>query len=74
MAGEWCPILRAGGWPGKHNRGRPGGLDDAPGPVGAAGRTLPDPVQAQRSLRIEWYIVTLIVVEIGLARYPIFWH
>jgi uncharacterized Rmd1/YagE family protein len=36
--------------------------------------TLLDLVQAQRSLRVEWYIVILIVVEIALTLYELFLH
>lgn len=32
------------------------------------------PVQAQRTLRVEWYIVIPIVVEIVLTLYELFWH
>ncbi|MCB1792247.1 MAG: RMD1 family protein [Gammaproteobacteria bacterium] len=36
--------------------------------------TLLDLVQAQRTLRVEWYIVILIVIEIGLTLYEMFVH
>ncbi|MBU0654187.1 MAG: RMD1 family protein [Gammaproteobacteria bacterium] len=36
--------------------------------------TLLDLLQTQRSLRVEWYIVILIVVEIGLTLYELFFR
>lgn len=36
--------------------------------------TLLDLLQSKRSLRVEWYIVVLIVVEIGLTLYELFLH
>jgi uncharacterized Rmd1/YagE family protein len=36
--------------------------------------TLLDMLQTQRTLRVEWYIVILIVVEIVLTLYEMFWH
>ena len=36
--------------------------------------TLLDLLQARRSLRVEWYIVILIVVEILLTLYELFLH
>lgn len=36
--------------------------------------TLLDLIQARRSLRVEWYIVILIVVEILLTLYELFFH
>jgi uncharacterized Rmd1/YagE family protein len=36
--------------------------------------TLLDLLQARRTLRVEWYIVILIVVEILLTLYELFWH
>lgn len=40
--------------------------------IGNTTRTAIDLVQARRSLRVEWYIVTLIVVEIALTLYEMF--
>lgn len=34
--------------------------------------TLLDLLQAQRSLRVEWYITILIVIEIGFTIYELF--
>ena len=42
--------------------------------VSTTAETLLDLVQAQRTLRVEWYIVILIVVEIGLTLYELFLH
>lgn len=42
--------------------------------ISTTAETLLDLVQAQRSLRVEWYIVILIVVEIGLTLYELFLH
>jgi uncharacterized Rmd1/YagE family protein len=36
--------------------------------------TLLDLLQTQRSLRVEWYIVVLIVIEIGLTLYQLFFQ
>lgn len=40
---------------------------------GTAG-TLLDLLQSKRSLRVEWYITILIVVEILLTLYELYWH
>ena len=37
-------------------------------------QTLLDMLQTQRTLRVEWYIVILIVVEIVLTLYELFLH
>jgi uncharacterized Rmd1/YagE family protein len=42
--------------------------------ISTTAETLLDLVQAQRTLRVEWYIVILIVVEIVLTLYELFWH
>ena len=41
--------------------------------MGRTGQTLLDLVYTRRSLRVEWYIVILIVVEIVLIVYDLFW-
>jgi uncharacterized Rmd1/YagE family protein len=40
--------------------------------IGSTIQTAIDLIQARRSLRVEWYIVILIVVEIGLTLYEMF--
>lgn len=42
--------------------------------IGATAETLLDLLQNQRSLRVEWYIVILIVVEIVLSLYELFFR
>jgi uncharacterized Rmd1/YagE family protein len=42
--------------------------------ISTTAQTLLELVQAQRTLRVEWYIVILIVVEIGLTLYELFFH
>lgn len=42
--------------------------------ISTTAETLLDLIQAQRTLRVEWYIVILIVVEIGLTLYELFLH
>ena len=42
--------------------------------ISTTAQTLLDLVQAQRTLRVKWYIVILIVVEIGLTLYELFFH
>ena len=42
--------------------------------IGDTAQTLLDLLQNRRSLRVEWYIVILIVVEIVLTLYELFFH
>jgi uncharacterized Rmd1/YagE family protein len=42
--------------------------------IGDTAQTLLDLLQNRRSLRVEWYIVILIVVEIALTLYELFFH
>jgi uncharacterized Rmd1/YagE family protein len=42
--------------------------------IGETASTLLDLLQSRRSLRVEWYIVILIVVEIGLTLYDLFFR
>ncbi len=42
--------------------------------IGNTASTLLDLLQSRRSLRVEWYIVILIVVEIGLTLYELFFR
>lgn len=42
--------------------------------ISETARTALDLLQGRRALRVEWYIVLLIVVEIGLFVYELFWH
>jgi uncharacterized Rmd1/YagE family protein len=42
--------------------------------IGDTAQTLLDLLQNRRSLRVEWYIVILIVVEIGLTLYELFFY
>jgi uncharacterized Rmd1/YagE family protein len=42
--------------------------------IARTAETLLDLLQSKRSLRVEWYIVLLIVVEIGLTTYELFLH
>lgn len=44
------------------------------GLINETAETLLELIQAQRSLRVEWYIVILIVVEIVLTLYELFLH
>jgi required for meiotic nuclear division protein 1 len=42
--------------------------------IGQTVETVLDLLQSRRSLRVEWYIVVLIVAEILLSLYGLFWH
>jgi uncharacterized Rmd1/YagE family protein len=42
--------------------------------VSRTAETLLDLLQDKRTLRVEWYIVILIVVEIVLTLYELWWH
>ena len=42
--------------------------------VSRTAETLLDLLQNKRTLRVEWYIVILIVVEILLTFYELWWH
>lgn len=42
--------------------------------ISRTARTALDLLQSRSSLRVEWYIVILIVVEIGLTLYELWWH
>ncbi|MGH8478586.1 MAG: RMD1 family protein [Gammaproteobacteria bacterium] len=42
--------------------------------IGQTVETVLDLLQTRRSLRVEWYIVVLIVAEIILSLYEMFWH
>jgi uncharacterized Rmd1/YagE family protein len=42
--------------------------------IGQTVETVLDLLQTRRSLRVEWYIVLLIVAEIALSLYALFWH
>ncbi|WP_078118157.1 RMD1 family protein [Thiosocius teredinicola] len=55
-------------------RERRSALDRKLNLISTTAETLLDLVQAQRTLRVEWYIVILIVVEIGLTLYELFLH
>jgi len=55
-------------------RDRRSALDRKLNLVSNTAETLLDLVQAQRTLRVEWYIVILIVVEIVLTLYELFLH
>ena len=55
-------------------RDRRSALDRKLNLISHTAETLLDLVQAQRTLRVEWYIVILIVVEIVLTLYELFLH
>ena len=55
-------------------RERRGALERKLNLISTTAETLLDLVQAQRTLRVEWYIVILIVVEIVLTLYELFIH
>lgn len=55
-------------------RERRGALEGKLNLVSTTAETLLDLIQAQRTLRVEWYIVILIVVEIVLTLYELFLH
>ena len=42
--------------------------------IGQTVETVLDLLQSRRSLRVEWYIVILIVAEIVLSLYALFWR
>ncbi|MGH8589703.1 MAG: hypothetical protein ACREXX_10350 [Gammaproteobacteria bacterium] len=42
--------------------------------IGQTVETVLDLLQSRRSLRVEWYIVILIVAEIFLSLYEMFWR
>jgi uncharacterized Rmd1/YagE family protein len=53
---------------------RRGALDRKLNLISTTAETLLDLLQAQRTLRVEWYIVILIVIEIVLTLYELFLH